>query len=424
MPTPTTTKEAIRGHVNGAYKVEWGRSVAFLMRLARDLHIAEDCVQDAFESALVYWARDGVPDNPGAWIRTAAKNRFIDGARSSRSRRNVLDRLGHLERPAVQGPDIEDMDRSIKDDELALIFLCCHPAIAVTDQVMLTLRTVAGLRPKEIATAFFAHDEAVRTRLLRAKRKIRGARIPISLPQAEQLEARISQVLAVIFLIFNEGYLASRGEDARRSDLVTEAMRLSSRLVELVPNNSEAHGLRALLLFTDARTPARLPEPDVLVPLEEQDRTLWNQALISGGFKHLDHAFRKDTPGRYALQAAIAAEHSKASSHAGTDWSAIVVLYDHLLEIENSTIYRLNRCVAVSFADSPLSALDELGKLEHEGALENHYLLSATRGDFLRKAGRKNESLTAYKAAAAQVENAAVRKFLHRRVHELEVDDS
>ncbi len=424
MPSPTTPKESIRHQVNEAYKVEWGRSVAFLMRLAGDLQTAEDCVQDAFEAALVYWARDGVPNKPGAWIRTAAKHRFIDGARSSRSRREALDRLAHLEPHAAQEPEIENMDRSIKDDELALIFLCCHPAIAVTDQVMLTLRTVAGLRPREIAAAFFAQSEAVRTRLLRAKRKIRGARIPIRLPQADQLEARVNQVLGVIYLIFNEGYLVSQGDDARRPELVTEARRLGFKLVELLPENSEAHGLLALLLLTDARTPARLPEPDLLVPLEDQDRALWNQELISSGIKHLTHAFRQGSPGRYAFQAAIAAEHSKVTSHSSTDWRAIVVLYDHLLEIENSAIYRLNRCVAVSFADSPLSALEDLAELEREGALESHYLLAATRADLLRKAGRKNEALNAYKAAAAQVENTAVRKFLDRRVSELEVDDT
>lgn len=415
-----TSKEIVKRRIDDAYKAEWGRSVSFLLRLSGDLQIAEDCVQDAFASALIYWRRNGVPDNVGAWIRKAAKHRFIDAARSSRSRKDALKRLDYLDQPTVQNPEVEYRDAVVKDDELALIFLCCHPAIAVTDQVMLTLRTVAGLPPKEIAAVFFAHDEAIRTRLLRAKRKIRGAGIPVKLPAADDIENRLDQVFAVIYLIFNEGYLASRGEVARRSDLVTEAIRLSLRLVELVPNNNEAYGLLALLLFTDARTPARLTAPHIMIPLDEQDRTLWNHDAISMGFKHLDRALACALPGRYALQAAIAAEHSKALKHTATDWAVIVGLYDRLLEIENSAIYRLNRCVAVSFAYSPQTALEQLAELEKDTMLGSHHLLSATRADFLRRAGRKDEAITAYKAVADQVGNGAIRKFLRWRVSELE----
>ena len=422
MSADLLSKEALKRQVDDAYATEWGRSVAFLLRLTRDLQTAEDCVQDAFESALVYWWRDGAPNNPGAWIRKAAKHRFIDAARSSRTRQEALQRLTCLGPPAVHNDENERLDTLVKDDELALIFLCCHPAIAVTDQVMLTLRTVAGLPPKEIAAAFFAKDEAVRTRLLRAKRKIRGAAIPIKLPEAGEIEKRLKQVFVVIYLIFNEGYLASRGENANRPDLTREAIRLAARLVELVPTNNESHGLLALLLFTESRTAARITALDELVPLDEQDRTRWDHEAISIAFKHLDRALACELPGRYAFQAAIAAAHSRAVDYAATDWGVIVALYDGLLEIEDSVIYRLNRCVALSFADSPLAALEQLAELEKDAALQSHHLLSATRADFLRRAGRNDEALTAYKIAVDQADNAAVQKFLQRRVDELKAN--
>ncbi|MBV1915651.1 MAG: sigma-70 family RNA polymerase sigma factor [Pseudomonadales bacterium] len=420
MSDKPLSKAVIKHHLDDAYAAEWGRSVALLLRLTRDLQTAEDCVQDAFESALVYWQRDGIPDNPGAWIRKAAKHRFIDAARSSRTRQQALQRLSYLDQPSVQNDEIEELDVLIKDDELALIFLCCHPAIAVTDQVMLTLRTVAGLSPRDIAAAFFAKDEAVRTRLLRAKRKIRGAGIPIKLPEAVEIDKRLKQVFAVIYLIFNEGYLASRGESAGRPDLAREAIRLAIRLLELIPNNNESHGLLALLLFTDSRTPARVTTQEILIPLDEQDRTRWNHEVISVAFKHLERALACELPGRYALQAAIAAEHAKAIAYMETDWSAIVALYDGLLEIEDSVIYRLNRCVALSFSDSPLAALEQLAELEKDATLESHHLLSATRADLLRRAARTDEALSAYRLAVDQADNAAVQKFLQRRVRELE----
>ena len=420
MSAGLPSKEALKRHIDDAYTTEWGRSVAFLLRLTCDLQAAEDCVQDAFEAALVYWQRDGVPDNPGAWIRKAAKHRFIDAARSSRTRQQALERLRYLDQPTVQHDEIEALDVLVKDDELALIFLCCHPAIAVTDQVMLTLRTVADLPPRDIAAAFFVKDEAVRTRLLRAKRKIRGVGIPIKLPEAGEIEKRLKQVFAVIYLIYNEGHLASRGENASRSDLTREALRLISRLLELVPNNAELHGLLALLLFTDSRTAARLTAQDMLVPLDEQDRRRWDHEVISIAFKHLDRALACELPGRYALQAAIAAEHSKAAHYDATDWGAIVELYNRLLEIENSVIYRLNRCVAFSFAASPLAALEQLTELEKDVVLESHHLFLATRADFLRRAGRNEEAFITYKLAVDQADNAAVQKFLQRRIDELE----
>ncbi|MBV1881522.1 MAG: RNA polymerase subunit sigma-24 [Pseudomonadales bacterium] len=419
MSARLLSKEALKRRVDDAYATEWGRSVAFLLRLTRDIQIAEDCVQDAFESALVYWQRDGVPDQPGAWIRKAAKHRFIDAARSSRTRQEALQRLRLLHPPNVHKEDVEQLDTLIKDDELALIFLCCHPAIAVTDQVMLTLRTVAGLPPRDIAVAFFAKDEAVRTRLLRAKRKIRGAGIPIKLPKSDEIEKRLHQVFAVIYLIFNEGYLANRGENATRPDLTKEAIRLTAKLLELIPNNNETHGLLALLLFTESRSPARITTQDTLVPLDEQDRTRWDHDVISQAFKHLERAVACELPGRYALQAAIAAEHSKATDYAVTDWKTIVLLYDCLLEIEDSEIYRLNRCVALSFSDSPLVALDQLAELEKGALPESHHLISATRADFLRRADRNEEALVAYQLAIDQADNTAVQKFLQRRILEL-----
>jgi len=413
--------EELHRKIDDIHRAEWGRSVAGLCKLSGDVQLAEDCVQEAFVIAVRSWEQSGIPDNPGGWIRTVARRRLIDFARRRRTQITSAARL-LIEAELNSTTELDDsgvIDSVIDDDELALIFLCCHPSISPTDQVMLTLRIVAGMPPRDIATAFFADHEAVRTRLLRAKRKIRSAKIPIALPSAEKIEQRFQQVHTVIYLIFNEGYLASRGEIAQRADLTREAIRLSAKLIALAPNNYESHGLYALLLLTDARTPARVGDADMLVTLERQNRDLWRKDQIVEGFNHLRKAMARQGPGKYAIQAAIAAEHAKAATYAETNWSAIVGLYDRLIALENSPVYQINRCVALSFAEGPLRALDLLSDLGQGNILADSYQLHATRADLLARIGKLEEAITNYQLAIDQLENGAVKSFLHNRIDQL-----
>ncbi len=302
------------------------------------------------------------------------------------------------------------------------MFLCCHPAISATDQVMLTLRTVAGMFPKDIASAFFVDHEAVRTRLLRAKRKIKLAKIPVNLPPANKLAERFQQIHAIIYLIFNEGHVASRGASAHRKDLAREAIRLCEKLIGLASDNCESHGLYSLLLLTDARTPARIGDADTLIKLELQNRDLWRKDQIVAGFNHLRKAIAGQSPGRYALQAAIAAEHARAATYEQTNWAAIVGLYDRLIEIEASPIYRLNRCIALSFTEGPICALEGVAELDADGLLANNYQLLATRADLLARIGRLEEAITNYQSAIEKIEDGPVRSFLIDRVSDLRRD--
>jgi len=405
------------------HRREWGRSVAAICRASGDLQLAEDCVQDAFASALKTWGTSGVPDNPGAWIRTAARRRLIDFIRRRKTRLQSDGKL-RIEAELTAIEDIDEKylsDKVIDDDELALIFLCCHPTISPTDQVMLTLTIVTGLTPKDIAAAFFADHEAIRTRLLRSKRKIKAARIPVSIPATDQLEERSRQVHAVIYLIFNEGYLTSRQENVTRPDLTYEAMRLCKTLIDLAPGNSESCGLYALMHLTDARVLARVSGAGVLIPLDQQDRDLWRKDQIVAGFNYLRRAFSGGAVGRYTLQAAIAAEHAKAATYEQTNWSAIVTLYDRLIEIEDSPVYRLNRCIALSYKDGPISALEDLALISDSGLLSDSYQLIATRADFLARVGHLDEAVKDYRKAIDQLPNGSIKASLAKKLAALNI---
>lgn len=413
--------DQLRRRIDEVHRAEWGRSVAGLFRLSGDLHLAEDCTQEAFVIAVAAWRKSGIPDNPGAWIRTVARRRLIDFARRRRTQESGAAQLlidAELN-STVQRKESEFVDSAINDDELALIFLCCHPAISPTDQVMLTLRIVAGIPPKDIASAFFADHEAIRTRLLRAKRKIQSAKIPITLPPANKLEERFQQTHSVLYLIFNEGYLASRGKRVQRADLMREAIRLCEKLLTLAPDNQESHGLFSLLLLTDARTPARIGGADTLVTLEDQNRDLWRKDQIIAGFDHLRKAMAHEVPGRYALQAAIAAEHAKAATYAQTNWAAIVKLYDRLIEIEDSPVYQMNRCVALSFDEGPEKALELLSGLSQGNLLGDNYQLHATRADLLSRLGKSEEAITNYLLAIDRLDDGTVKSLLYNRIDKL-----
>jgi len=405
-------------HFEAIHRDEWARSVSGLCKLSGDVQLAEDCVQEAFSTAVEAWKVSGIPENPGAWLRTVARRRFIDFIRRRRTQTaGEAQILFDAEMNAVNQPEEPDtVDNVVGDDELALIFLCCHPAISATDQVMLTLRIVAGMPPREIAAAFFADHEAVRTRLLRAKRKIQSAKIPIALPPIEKLEERFRQVHTVLYLIFNEGYLTTRGKSPQRADLTREAIRLGKRLILLAPDNNESHGLMALLLLTDARSPARISKADTLVTLEEQNRDLWRKDQIIEGFNHIRKAFTGTCPGRYTLQAAIAAEHAKAATYAQTNWLAIVKLYDHLIKIEDFPVYHLNRCIALSFAEGPHAALQLLSDLSKSDLLEGNYQLHAIRADLLARTKQLEPAMASYQLAINQLEDGAIKASLLDKV--------
>ncbi len=413
--------DELHRQIDEIYRVEWGRSVAGLCKLSGEVELAEDCVQEAFVIAVGTWGKSGIPDNPGAWIRTVARRRLIDFARRRRTQiSGALQLLIEEDLNSTTQPnELDLLDRVIDDDELALIFLCCHPAISPTDQVMLTLRVVAGMPPKDIAAAFFADRDAIRTRLLRAKRKIKSAKIPITLPPAETLEERFQQVHAVLYLIFNEGYLAIRGEGVHRANLTREAIRFGEKLLILAPDNNESHGLLSLFLLTDARTPARIGEAVMLVTLQEQNRDLWRKDQIVAGFNHLRKAMAREAPGRYALQAAIAAEHAKAATYPQTNWAAIVQLYDRLIEIEDSPVYQINRCAALSYADGPIAALDLLSELSQGSLLADNYQLHVIRADLLARIGKLKDAIANYQSAIEQLDNGAIKSYLHSRIDKL-----
>lgn len=416
-----TEHDELHRRIDEIHRLEWGRSVAGLCKFSGDLALAEDCVQQAFVIAVSAWEKTAIPDNPGAWIRTVARRRFIDFMRRRRTQTLGATQLG-IEATLTSTNEADELkifDRVIEDDELALIFLCCHPAISPTDQVMLTLRIVAGMPPKDIAAVFFADHEAIRTRLLRAKRKIKSAKIPILLPPAEKLEERFRQVHAILYLVFNEGYLTIHGERAQRPDLTTEAIRLTEKLLSLAPDNNESHGLLSLLLLTEARSPARIGYSAELVTMQEQNRDLWRKDLLVAGFNHLRKAMANEAPGRYALQAAIAAEHAKAATYSQTNWSAIVKLYDRLIENEDTPVYQINRCVALSYADGPIAALGQLSELSNRGLLADNYHLHVIRADMLARIGKLEGAIASYQSAIDQLDDGAIKSHLHTRIDEL-----
>jgi RNA polymerase sigma-70 factor, ECF subfamily len=399
-----------------AFRQEWGRVVAALIGMTGNWDLSEECAQDAFTQALKTWPRDGVPRRPGAWLTTVARNRALDRLRRGATETARLREAATLSIPGDDGPGDES---GITDDRLRLIFTCCHPALALEARVALTLRTLAGLTTAEIARAFMVSEETMAKRLVRAKHKIRDARIPYRVPPAHLLPDRTAGVLAVLYLLFNEGYSASAGTDLVRQGLCAEAIRLALALSQLMPDEPEALGLLALMYLHDARRATRVDGAGDLVRLEDQDRARWDAAEIEEGTRILDAALRRGRPGAYQIQAAIAACHATAAEAAGTDWVQIAALYGELARLMPSPVVELNRAVAVAMADGPAAGLDLVAALDASGALAGYHLLPATRADLLLRLGRRDEAAASFAEALSLAGTDSERRFLARRLAEL-----
>jgi RNA polymerase sigma-70 factor (ECF subfamily) len=397
-----------------AFHAEWGRVVATLVRLTGDWDLAEECAQDAFATALERWPRDGIPRRPGAWLTTVARHRAVDRSRRQRLGASKTQEVAVMAAGASEDED-EVTDEEVPDDRLGLMFTCCHPALSFEAQVALTLRTLAGMTTPEIAHAFLVPEATMAQRLVRAKRKIRNAGIPFAVPPSHQLVERTGAVLAVLYLLFNEGYSASSGTDLVRRSLTAEAIRLGRILCTLMPDEPEALGLLALMLFHDARSPARLDANGELVVLTDQDRSLWDEAAIDEGRTRLDAALRLRRPGPFQVQAAIAACHVEDGP---TDWTEIAGLYEHLFAMSPSAVIALNRAVAVSMSEGPEAGLALLERIAPDGELRAYHLLPAARADMLRRLGRRAEAAEAYRRAFDLAGTDAERRYLERRLLE------
>jgi RNA polymerase sigma-70 factor (ECF subfamily) len=408
--------------VADAFREEWGRITAALIHQTGDWDLAEECAQDAFTQALRRWPRDGVPNRPGAWLMTVARNGAIDRLRRSSNYRAKVEELTVMAAREMEPdhPEPAADDSTVPDERLRLIFTCCHPALAMEARVALTLRTLTGLSTAEIARAFLVPEATMAKRLVRAKQKIANARIPYRVPRASALPERVPGVLAVLYLVFNEGYAASAGDDLIRRDLCDRAVALTRVLAELLPGEPEARGLLALMLFHRARQAARVDDQGDLVTLEDQDRARWDQAQMGVARRHLAEALAAgQRPGQYQVQAAIAECHAAAPVAPATDWPRIARLYQYLADMTGSPVVELNRAVAVAMADGPAAGLALLRRLEADGALTGYYLLPATRADFLRRLGRLEEAARAYEEAAALAGTGPERRFLNARLAEV-----
>ncbi len=409
--------ERVREMVDAVYRAESRRVLATLIRLLGDFDLAEEALHDACRAALEQWPRDGVPASPRAWLVSTGRFKAIDGMRRrARFEASLPELAEQLDATARDGAELDD--EAVEDDRLRLIFTCCHPALSPDAQVAMTLREVCGLTTDEIARAFLTTAPTVAQRIVRAKAKIRAARIPYEVPSETELPDRLDAVLRVVYLVFNEGYSASSGGSLTRHDLSSEAIRLGRLLMELLPE-PEAVGLLALMLLHDSRRAARTSPTGDLILLEDQDRSLWNRDQIAEGAAFVTRALSSGRVGPYTLQAAIAAVHAEAPSPAATDWAQIVGLYDVLVRADPSPVVELNRAAAVAMRDGPLAGLTLIDAILGRGDLGNYHLAHAARADLCRRLGRTAEARASYKRALGLTQQEPERRFLKRRLGEL-----